>query len=55
MIHGCDREEVRGKVRQLVQCCGLEEIPHHVLFSRRRFKQRGARYRNAAERESVTP
>ena len=55
MIHGSDREEVCGKVRQLVQCCGLEEIPHSLLFSRRRFKQRGARYRNAAEREPVTP
>lgn len=55
MIHGRDRDEVIGKVRQLVQCCGLEDIPHNVLFSRRRFKQRGARYRNAAEREPVTP
>ncbi|MBI5041343.1 MAG: Lrp/AsnC family transcriptional regulator [Gammaproteobacteria bacterium] len=55
MIHGQDREEVRGKVRQLVQCCGLEDIAHSVLFSRRRFKQRGAHYRNAAEREPVTP
>ncbi|MBI5461276.1 MAG: Lrp/AsnC family transcriptional regulator [Gammaproteobacteria bacterium] len=54
MIHGQDREEVRGKLRQLVQCCGLEDIPHTLLFSRRRFKQRGARYRNAAEREPVT-
>ena len=55
MIHGRDRDEVLGKVRQLVQCCGLEDIPHNVLFSVRRFKQRGARYRNAAEREPVTP
>lgn len=55
MIHGRDREEVLGKVRQLVQCCGLDDIPHDVLFSVRRFKQRGARYRNAAEREPVMP
>ena len=55
MIHGRDREEVLGKVRQLVQCCGLDDIAHDVLFSVRRFKQRGARYRNAAEREPVTP
>lgn len=53
MIHGQDRDDVCGKVRQVVQCCGLEDIPHTLLFSRRRFKQRGARYRNAAEREPV--
>lgn len=44
MIHGRDRTAVQGKVRQLIQCCGLEAIPHAVLFSRRRFKQRGAYY-----------
>lgn len=55
MIHGRDRDEVRGKVRQLVQCCGLEDIAHTVLFSRRRFKQRGARYHNVAVREPVSP
>lgn len=55
MIHGQDRDDVCGKVRQVVQCCGLEDIPHMLLFSRRRFKQRGAHYRNAAEREPVTP
>ncbi len=54
MIHGRDREEVRGKVRQLVQCCQLEAIPHAILFSGRRFKQRGAHYRNAARREAVS-
>lgn len=55
MIHGRDREEVLGKVRQLVQCCALEDIAHDVLFSVRRFKQRGAHYRNAAAREPVQP
>lgn len=55
MIHGQNRDDVCGKLRQLVQCCGLEDIPHTLLFSRRRFKQRGARYRNAADREPVTP
>jgi len=54
MIHGRDRAEVEGKVRQLVQCCRLEAIPHALLFSRRRFKQRGAHYRNATRREAVT-
>lgn len=55
MIHGRDRDEVRAKVRQIVQCCGLEDVPHALLFSVRRFKQRGAHYRNAADREAVTP
>ena len=51
MIHGRDRAAVQAEVRQLVQCCGLEDLPRAVLFSRRRFKQRGAHYRNAAQRE----
>ena len=54
MIHGRDRDEVRAKLRQLVQCCGLEDIPNALLFSVRRFKQRGAHYRHAAQRETVT-
>lgn len=53
MIHGRDREAVEGKVRQLVQCCRLESVPHALLFSRRRFKQRGAHYHDAAQRETV--
>lgn len=45
MIHGRDREAVLEKVRHIVASCGLEEIPRAVLFSARRFKQRGAIYR----------
>lgn len=45
MIHGRDRDAVTAKVAFLVSECGLESIPHAVLFSRRCFKQRGARYR----------
>jgi DNA-binding Lrp family transcriptional regulator len=44
MIHGRDREQVLACVAELVDACGLEDIPHDVLFSNRRFKQRGARY-----------
>ena len=44
MIHGQDHEAVLARVRQLVESCALEAIPHQVLFSRRRFKQRGAVY-----------
>ena len=45
MIHGRDREEVEARVRRLVAACGLEDVSHELLFSRRSFKQRGARYR----------
>lgn len=44
MIHGQDRDEVLSLVAQLEQQCGLQDIPHEVLFSQRRFKQCGARY-----------
>ena len=44
MVHGRDRDTVRGQITTLnaEQC--LDAYPHDVLFSRRRFKQRGARY-----------
>lgn len=44
MIHGQDREEVMQRVEQLAGQCLDVEAPHEVLFSCRRFKQRGARY-----------
>jgi len=44
MIHGRDRDQVLARVAELVESCGLGEVAHQVLFSRRRFKQRGARY-----------
>lgn len=49
MIHGRDRETVLGLVEQMRRHCGLQEIAHEVLFSRTRFKQRGARYFAATE------
>ena len=52
MIHGRDRDVVRGHVDTLVRTCGLEGVPHEVLFSRRRFKQRGARCVDAGARSS---
>ncbi len=45
MIHGQDRDDVLENVQLLVESCGLIEIGHKVLFSTRRFKQRGAIYR----------
>lgn len=44
MIHGRHRDEVLKLVDQLKGRYGLENIAHEVLFSRRRFKQCGARY-----------
>lgn len=44
MVHGRDRDEVETRVAEIVECCGLHDIPRTILFSTRRFKQRGARY-----------
>ena len=44
MIHGQDRDAVLHNIKHLINRCGLEDIQHEVLFSRRRFKQCGARY-----------
>ena len=44
MIHGRDRGAVCGKLKVMIEECGLQGIRHEILFSRRRFKQCGARY-----------
>ena len=44
MIHGRDRDRVLGTIDQMVDTLALQGISHKVLFSGRRFKQRGARY-----------
>jgi hypothetical protein len=44
MIHGKSREEVLAHLEWMVGHCGLSALAHEVLFSRRRFKQRGAAY-----------
>lgn len=44
MIHGTSRSEVAAHIDELTERCGLERYPRAVLFSRRCFKQRGARY-----------
>lgn len=48
MVHGRDRVEVEGRIRALLEAAGLAGVPRAVLFSRRRHKQRGARYGAAA-------
>jgi len=44
MIHGKSRDEVLAHLEHMIQSCGLQDLPHEVLFSKRRFKQRGAAY-----------
>jgi hypothetical protein len=48
MIHGVSREGVVAQIAQLRAGCGLLAYPHAILFSRQRFKQRGACYLPAA-------
>lgn len=45
MIHGRDRSEVESQVEQTAHACELADVDRALLFSTRRFKQRGARYR----------
>ena len=47
MIHGQQRDEVEQRVARLCAAHGLTDLPHALLFSRRRFKQTGARYLSA--------
>lgn len=49
MIHGRDRAAVLEQIELMIESCGLRGISHEVLFSRRRFKQRGARYAYARQ------
>ena len=44
MIHGQDRDHVLKNIEVLVGRCGLQDISYDVLFSTRRYKQRGAIY-----------
>ncbi len=44
MIHGKSREQTLAQLEWMINHCGLQALPHEVLFSRRRFKQRGAVY-----------
>ena len=44
MIHGRDRDQVLQQIEALRSIEGLAGAPSAVLFSRRRYKQRGALY-----------
>ena len=52
MIHGQDRDAVEALVEQATEAAGLAGRPRAILFSRRRFKQRGAVY---GRRDTVRP
>ena len=54
MIHGRDKKEVLANVEAIVNECGLSDTPREVLFSGRRFKQRGARYA-LSQPQNLTP
>lgn len=44
MVHGRDRETVERVIDDITEQAALHDRPRAILFSRRRFKQRGARY-----------
>jgi siroheme decarboxylase len=44
MIHGRERARVEALIEEATAAAGLSGCERAVLFSRRRFKQRGARY-----------
>ncbi len=54
MIHGRDREAVEAQVDFIVRQCGLHDIEHRILFSKRCFKQRGASYRRRSAADHST-
>lgn len=55
MIHGKDRASVRDQISQLNHDTELGAYPNAILFSRRRFKQRGARYGGHTSDAEVVP
>jgi DNA-binding Lrp family transcriptional regulator len=49
MVHGQDRQAVLVEIKRMRRNLGLEGIACQPLFSRRRFKQCGARYSSLAQ------
>ena len=50
MIHGRDRLAVERQIAAIEREEKLFDVPHEILFSRRAFKQRGARYGGGKQR-----
>ncbi len=53
MIHARDRATALAHIDELLRQCRLQDIPRAVLFSRQRFKQRGAWYDAPAPTETA--
>lgn len=49
MFHGRDRAEVLARIAAVGTACDMDTFPQAILFSRRRFKQRGAVYVTMAQ------
>ena len=55
MVHGRSRDETLALLHAAIHGAGLHQQPHQILFSRRRFKQTGARYFRAAQKPAHAP
>ena len=44
MVHGRSRDDTRATLAAAMRASGLADAPHEVLFSTRRYTQRGGRY-----------
>jgi DNA-binding Lrp family transcriptional regulator len=55
MIHGRSRAAVEALIEQATHAAGLSVAPRAILFSRRCFRQRGARYGRRPAIESLPP
>jgi len=53
MIHGRDEAAVRAKIANIARECGVASEPHAILFSRRCFTQRGARFSRISKAKVV--
>jgi DNA-binding Lrp family transcriptional regulator len=53
MIHGQNHHDVTARIHQMADHCGLEQRRYEVLFSKRCFKQRGARYESLGRARAV--
>jgi hypothetical protein len=47
MVHGKERRQAEDVIQRVIVAAQLEDYPHQVLFSTRRYKQCGARFRHA--------
>ena len=54
MIHSKSHDQVREHIALLIEECQLQGIDYQILFSHRRFKQRGARYHSTAHASHPT-